>query len=131
MESIENYSFLLGFIPGEMFAYMVFFAAVGIAIALLADSTRRNPESKSTPTKFSTWFLIKDNWKTILLTVLVVLGTLRFAGSLFPGQFIDAELSSPLGTEKWLFGSMTIGILYNTLLQRLKEKAEILKVKRD
>ena len=128
---MENYSFLFGFIPKGMFAFMVFFAAVGIVIALLADSTRRNPDSESTPKEFSFWFLLKDNWKTILLTILVVLVCLRFAGALFPGQFIDAELSTPMGTEKWLFGSLLVGLGFNTLLQRLKEKSEMLKVKRD
>jgi len=127
---MENYTFLLGFIPREMFIFMVFFAALGVVIALLVDSTNRNPSSTRTPEKFSFLFLLKDNWKTIILTALAVLVTLRFAGSLFPGQFLDSELNSPMGTEKWLFGSLMIGFLYNTLLQKLKEKSEILKVNR-
>jgi len=128
---MEDYTYLLGFIPRGMFAFMVFFSAIGVIIALLIDSTRRNPESKNTPVKFSGWFLVKDNWKTITLTVLAILITLRFAGSLFPDQFVGDDLASPLGQEKWMFGSFLIGLLYNTILQRIKEKAEILKVKRD
>lgn len=99
-------------------------------MALLIDSTKRDQASKSTPVKFSFWFLIKDNWKTILLTALAVLVSLRFAPILFPDQFSSENLSSPLGTDKWLFGSLLIGLLYNTLLQIWKQKADFLKAKR-
>lgn len=127
---MENYSFLFGIVPAKMFFAMVAFAAVGVIVALLIDSTRRNKSSKSTPEKFSFWFLIKDNWKTILLAALAVLLTLRFAPFLFPDQFTQENLSSPMGVEKWLFGSVIIGLLYNTLLQIWKQKADILKAKR-
>jgi len=127
---MENYTFLLGFIPLEMFLYMFFFASVGVVLALLADSLKRNKASKNTPEKFSFLFLVKDNWKTIVLTILLILVSLRFAGSLFPTQFTDADLASPIGKEKWLFGSLIIGFMYNTLLQVLKQKSEILKAKR-
>lgn len=128
---MENYSFLLGFIPAGMFLAMIGFATVGVIMALLIDSTKRNKNSPNTPYKFNFGFLLKDNWKTILLTFLAILVTLRFASSLFPGQFTDAELASPSGSEKWLFGSLLIGLAYNTLLQTLKDKSELLQVKRD
>jgi hypothetical protein len=127
---MENYSYLLGFIPVTLFLAMVFFASIGVLMALLVDAQKRDQTSKNTPVKFSFWFLLKDNWKTILLTALAVLITLRFAGSVFPDQFTNEDLSSPLGKEKWLFGSLLIGFLYNSLLQFLKEKSELLKVKR-
>jgi hypothetical protein len=128
---MENYSFLLGYIPAGMFLAMIGFAAIGVVMALLIHSTTRDQNSTKTPVKFSFKFLIKDNWKTIALTVFTVLITLRFAGSVFPGQFTGEELGSPIGTEKWLFGSFIIGLSYNYLLQILKDKADILKVKRD
>jgi len=127
---MENYSFLLGFIPLKMFLVMIFFATIGVIVALLVDSQKRDQSSTNTPVKFSFWFLLKDNWKTILLTFLVVLLTLRFVGSVFPDQFTNSDLSSPMGQEKWLFGSLLVGFLYNSLLQFLKEKSELLKVKR-
>jgi hypothetical protein len=127
---MENYTFALGFIPIEMFLYMFFFAIIGVFLALLADSLKRNKESKNTPEKYSIIFLIKDNWKTITLTILLILVSLRFAGSLFPTQFTDADLASPVGKEKWLFGSLIIGFMYNTLLQVLKQKSDMLKAKR-
>jgi hypothetical protein len=127
---MENYSFLLGFIPLTMFLAMVFFATIGVIMALLIDAQKRDQTSPHTPVKFSFRFLLKDNWKTILLTAIAVLITLRFAGSVFPDQFTNEDLSSPVGKEKWLFGSLLVGFLYNSLLQFLKEKSELLKVKR-
>ena len=127
---MENQSYLLGILPLGLFLAMLFFASIGVIMALLIDSTKRDQESKNTPVKFSFWFLIKDNWKTIVLTALAVLATLRFAPILFPDQFSPENLSSPLGTDKWLFGSLFIGLLYNTLLQIWKQKAEFLKAKR-
>ncbi len=127
---MENYSYLLGIVPLSMFMAMVAFAIVGIVMALLIDSTRRDQTSPNTPVKFSFLFLLKDNWKTILLTALAVLATLRFAPLLFPDQFTNEGLDSPLGKEKWLFGSLLIGLLYNTILQIWKDKADILKAKR-
>jgi len=127
---MENYSYLLGIVPLSMFLAMVVFSAIGVAMALLIDAQKRDQNSKNTPVKFSFFFLLKDNWKTILLTFLAVLVTLRFAPLLFPDQFTTEGLDSPLVKEKWLLGSLFVGLLYNSLLQFLKEKSELLKVKR-
>ena len=127
---MENYSYVFGVVPSGMFIAMVIFAAIGVTMALLGDAQTRDQNSTNTPQKFSFWFLLKDNWKTILLSFLAVLLTLRFAPLLFPDQFLTDALSEPMGKEKWLFGSVCIGLIYNSLLQLLKSKAEILKVKR-
>lgn len=127
---METYSYFFGVVPSGMFLAMVAFAAIGVTMALLGDATTRDQNSASTPVKFSFLFLLKDNWKTIVLSFLAVLLTLRFAPLLFPDQFLTDVLDNPMGKEKWLFGSFAIGLVYNTLLQFLKSKAEILKVKR-
>lgn len=127
---MEKYSYLLGFIPAGFFLAMLFFSAIGVLMALLIDAQKRDQNSASTPKKFSFWFLLKDNWKTILLSVLAILVTLRFAGSVFPDQFTSEDLASPLGKEKWLFGSLLIGLVYNSLLQFIKEKSDLLKVRK-
>lgn len=127
---MENYSYIFGVVPFGMFIAMVIFAVIGIAMALLIDSTKRDQASPKTPVKFSFRFLIKDNWKTIVLTAIAVLITLRFAPLLFQDQFTPDGLDNPMGKEKWLFGSTIIGLLYNTLLQIWKDKAEFLKAKR-
>ncbi len=127
---MENYSYVLGLIPTGLFIAMIVFASIGVAMALLIDSQKRDQSSPKTPTEFSWTFLIIDNWKTILLTFLAVLMTLRFAPLLFPAQFTEEALDIPLGVEKWLLGSLFIGLAYNSLLQYLKDKADILKAKR-
>ena len=127
---MENYSYVYGVVPSGMFIAMIIFAAIGVTMALLLDAQTRDQNSASTPKKFSFLFLLKDNWKTILLSFLAVLVTLRFAHLLFPDTFTTEALSNPVSKEKWLFGSLCIGLIYNGLLQILKSKAEILKVKR-
>ena len=127
---MENYNYILGFLPTGLFFSMLLFAAIGIAIRLLFDAQSRDQNSSSTPKKFSMIFLLKDNWKTIVATILTVLVTLRFLPSVFPGQFSGGDLDSPEGIEKWLAGSLFVGILYNHLWQILKKRANVLKVKR-
>lgn len=128
--TMENYSYVFGVVPSGMFIAMIIFAAIGVTMALLGDAQTRDQNSVNTPRKFSFWFLLKDNWKTILLSFLAVLLTLRFAPLLFPDQFLTEALDNPMGKEKWLFGSFMIGLVFNSLLQLLKSKSEILKVKR-
>jgi len=127
---MENYSLVLGFLSLKVFLVMILFSVIGIAISLLVDSQKRNQASTSTPKEFSFVFLLKDNWKSIVLTALVVLVTLRFAASLFPDQFNGNVVGTPEGLEKWLFGSLLIGLGYNQLIQILKKRARMLQVKR-
>jgi hypothetical protein len=127
---MENYSYIFGVVQPGMFIAMVIFSAIGVTMALLGDAQTRDQNSPSTPEKFSFLFLLKDNWKTILLSFLAVILSLRFAPILFPDQFTTDALSDFMGKEKWLFGSFMIGLLFNGLLQLLKSKADILKVKR-
>jgi len=127
---MENYSLLLGFLSLKVFLVMIFFAAVGIAISLLIDAQKRDQVSSATPQKFSFKFLLRDNWKSIVLTALVVLITLRFASSLFPDQFKGDAVGTPEGLETWLFGSLLIGLGFNQLIQVLKKRSKILQVPR-
>ena len=127
---MENYSLVLGFLSLKVFLVMILFSVIGIAISLLVDSQKRNQASTSTPKEFSFVFLLKDNWKSIVLTALVVLVTLRFAASLFPDQFNGNVIGTPEGLEKWLFGSLLIGLGFNQLIQILKKRAKMLQVTR-
>jgi len=127
---MENYSLLLGFLSLKVFLVMLLFAAIGISISLLLDAQKRSQVSKATPQKFSFKFLLLDNWKSIVLTVLVVLVTLRFAASLFPDQFKGEVVGTPEGLETWLFGSLLIGLGFNQLIQVLKKRAKMLQVNR-
>ena len=127
---MENYSYVFGLAPAGLFFAELFFAFIGMLMALLGDAQTRDQSSPNTPKKFSFWFMLKDNWKGIALSILAVLATLRFAPLLFPDQFTTAALDQPMGKEKWLLGSFFIGLAFNGLLQFLKDKSEILKVKR-
>ena len=126
---MENYSLLLGFLSLQMFLAMLFFATIGIGISLLIDSQKRDQQSARTPVKFSWVFLLKDNWKSIVLTALIVLVTIRFASSVFPDQFLGDDVGTPEGLEKWMFGSLLIGLGYNQLIQILKKRSKMLQVK--
>lgn len=128
---MENYNYLLGFLSLKLFLVMLLFAVLGIIVSLLIDSQRRDQSSKNTPEKFSWLFLLKDNWKTIVLTAIIVVLTIRFATSFFPDQFKGDELQTPEGIEKWLFGSLVIGLGFNQLVQVWKKKAKILNIKRN
>ncbi|OFY66618.1 MAG: hypothetical protein A2Y71_03755 [Bacteroidetes bacterium RBG_13_42_15] len=130
---MEKYSYLLGYVDLNMFLVMLLFAFLGIAVSLLIDSQKRDPSSKNTPEKFSLKFLLKDNWRTIALTALIVILTLRFATSFFPGQFAGDDTATPEGLEKWFFGALVVGLGFNQLLQLWKKTrvGSFLKVKRE
>jgi hypothetical protein len=127
---METHSFLLGFLSLKLFLAMLLFAGLGIAVSLLIHAQKRDQTSKNTPEKFSFLFLLKDNWKSIVLTALIVILTLRFATSFFPQQFTGDEVGTPQGIEKWLFGSLVIGLGFNQLIQVWKDKSQWLRVKR-
>lgn len=127
---MTQYTYILGFIPAVLFFAMLSFATLGIVMSLLIDSQKRDQNSTSTPEKFSYKFLIKDNWKSIAFTILAVILTLRFAPWFFPDQFSQEALNIIGGSEKWLLGSLFIGLGYNQLLQIWKSKATFLKVER-
>src|SRR4030042_1687902 len=125
-----QHSLLLGFLSLKLFLVMLLFAVLGIAVSLLIHAQKRDQASPDTPIKFSWLFLLKDNWKDILLTILIVILTIRFATSFFPGQFKGDDLQTPEGIEIWLFGSLIIGLGFNKLIKVWKDKSQWLKVKR-
>lgn len=47
------------------------FSLAGIFISLYWSSTRRNKQSNNTPDKFSIWFLVFDNAKRIVISLIV------------------------------------------------------------
>ena len=128
---MENtYTYLLGFVSLKLFLTMLLFAALGIVVSLLIDSQKRNQNSSNTPRKFNWLFLLKDNWKTIALTAIIVILTIRFGTNFFPDQFKAGDLVDPSGVEKWLFGSLLIGLGFNQLIQVWKKRSDFLKVNR-
>lgn len=101
----------------QNFVTQYFFAMIGVAISLLLHGANRDVDNKSTPTNFSFIFLLKDNWKRILLNLLVIFVTIRFFKEI-------------TGFELSLFFCLLVGIGYDKLIQFIKTKSDLLQVNR-
>ena len=99
------------------FVVQFFFAFVGVAISLLMHANMRDQGAPSTPQAFSWSFLIYDNWKRIVLSVLLIYVFLRFF----------TELT---GMQISFFWCMMTGLGLDKISQYLKDKATFLEVKR-
>ena len=62
------------------------FSLIGIFITLLLGTTARRPLSDSSPIHFSWSYLLSDNFKRIVATLLMVIVSLRFMNDLFGFQ---------------------------------------------
>lgn len=102
--------------PGDpsYFIAAVFYAAVGIVVSLLFSSTKRDQSKPETPNTFSWYYLLWDNAKRIVLSVLLVLITLRFSR-----EFIGADLT--------MFTALLVGLGWDRLSSYIKDKTDFLK----
>jgi hypothetical protein len=73
---------MLGDIPPGVWASYIIFACLGIFITLLHNAVTRKPTNDRTPLQFSHRFLLRDNWKRLLLSFCSVLVTIRFFGDI-------------------------------------------------
>lgn len=105
--------YILGGIDPGLFMASLLFALIGVLITLLVGSTMREPNSKTSPTKFSWTYLLYDNAKRIFLNLLLILVSLRFM----------TELT---GWELSVWKGFIIGISYDSLLLIVKQKTSIL-----
>lgn len=108
---------ILGTEIWQPFFTQYFEALVGVAISLLWHSSTRDSQAPSTPAKFSFSFLLKDNWKRILSSLLLIYVFIRF----FP-DITGISLS--------LFWCLAIGLSLDKLSELLKSKITALQVKR-
>lgn len=120
----EFLSLLLGTTSLPMFAALFTFAMVGVLINLLFHATTRDQNSTDTPVQFSLKFLFTDNWKRIVLSVLLILVTIRFMS-----LFFDIEVIG--NNELYLFGSLVVGFIFDKLGEIFKERTSFLKVRRE
>lgn len=79
MEKVTFLERMLGTNDVPFLAAVLAFALIGVVISLLIHASNRRPESYTSPRRFSFLYLIQDNWKRILLDVLLVLVTVRFS----------------------------------------------------
>jgi hypothetical protein len=106
-----------GEVPTDIFLGFCFFATLGIALSLLWHATRRNVNEKTTPVQFNFWFMLRDNWKRIISSVILVYIALRFAP-----EIINRDL-----TEFWAF---CIGVGFDKISELIKTKTSIFDVSR-
>jgi hypothetical protein len=97
----------------EKFLGLIFFALVGVMLSLLLQTTARNPNSESTPFKFSWKFLWKDNVKRILASIVLIYVALRFSPQL-------------IGVDITEFFAFAIGFGLDKLSEQIKMKTNIL-----
>lgn len=110
--------YLFGPIGLNMFIASFLFAMIGVVISLLIDANYRDQNSPKTPRPFKLSFLLKDNWKRIVLSLLVILVTIRFTKEI-------------TGWDLNMFVSLLIGVVYDKLVEYLKKKSELLQVSRN
>lgn len=103
----------------QQFFVMLFFCFVGVTISLLFNASNRNANSPETPYHFDIWFLIKDNWKRVVLNLLLIYVTIRFYPDVFDGKQLTPFLA------------LGIGIGWDRLAQFIKEKTGLLNIKRE
>ena len=108
---------ILGGICLNTFLASLFFAMVGVTISLLVHANSRDQATTDSPVTFKWWFLLKDNWKRILLSFIMIIVTLRFVKEL-------------TGLDLNMFVSLCVGLVYDKLAEYLKSKSDILQVPR-
>lgn len=87
---------LLGSVAFVPFLIALFYAFVGAAVSLLIASNARDVHSEGSPTQFSYRYLIRDNWKKIVLSVLLIFISIRFSQELL-GQQVTMYLAFVIG----------------------------------
>jgi uncharacterized membrane protein (GlpM family) len=122
MKSIkEAMDIVLGAKTGGYYLAGFIFCGMAICLSLYISSKKRNPQSNSTPSKFSVWFLIWDNAKRVGATMIVVFLLFRlFDLSEIPGM-LGVGFGVSLGLDQiieWMIGKFD----FMKFLQSNREK---------
>lgn len=123
MEFITN---LIGAGGAQHFFSMMFFALIGANINLLTNVNNRNKNSTKTPVEFSFKFLLRDNWKRMVSSLLLIYLFVRFLRLLLPSKLFET-----MPDEFEFVVAIIIGYSFDKLSELLKDKAKILSVKRN
>lgn len=108
---------LLGTTDTGAFMTLFLFAIIGMVISILLHGANREPTTPTTPYKFSVSFLFLDNWKRILLNILVLFAAVRFYPDIF---------NEPINP----FLSFGIGLGFDKVVQMIKDRMGVLQVNR-
>lgn len=120
----ETLSYFIGENTPWQFVALFFFAAIGATIKLLQQANVRDPKAPSTPEDFTWAFLLKDNWKRILLTVLLI-----YVGIVFK-SLIPEDWTSWIPQPAQMAIGLVIGYGTDALSELLKNKLSFFQVKR-
>lgn len=101
--------YLLGGIDPGLFGACVVAALVGAFIILLSGTGLRDPKSESSPQGFSWAYLMSDNFKRIIVNILVIIVALRFMPEI-------------LNTDLTMWKGLCVGIGSDGLLLLIKQK---------
>ena len=123
MELLHN---IIGSSGLAHFVSLMFFALLGATVNLLSNVSKRDKLSPATPVDFSLVFLIRDNWKRCVSSLLLIYLFVRFMPLLLPAQVYDAID----GDVEFLL-AILIGFSFDKLSEFLKDKAKILSVNRE
>lgn len=115
MQTFINY--ITGTTDYPFYIAQWFFAIVGLAISILLHARTRDKQSDNTPDQFSFRFLILDNYKRIILSVLLIFIFIRFPDMLLT-NFPALETLS----EIRLGSALLIGLMLDKLAEWLKTK---------
>lgn len=96
--------------PGTFLAAIVF-ALVGVIISLLYSSSKRDT-AKDSATNFSWSYLLLDNIRRVVLSILLILVTLRFSREI-------------LGADLTMYLALLVGIGFDRLGAILRDKGVI------
>ena len=110
------------------FMGLIVWALIGATVWLLIQGSKGAQKSNNnTPLKFHVVFLIADNWKRMLLTLLLIFAFIRFYN--YATVHVPAEYSFIVGLPKELV-SLFFGFLLDIISQKIKSKLPMLQVDR-
>lgn len=118
MDTTTFTQYILGDSSMAFIAAMLFYCILGLIASLLLNATDRNPASAGTPREFNLWFLIKDNHKRILVSLVLIVVLLTVGADLF-----DINLNK---TTCFL-----LGFQLDKLAQAIKNRSSLLQVTRN
>jgi len=114
------WQYLLGTDNYSLYAAQWVAALIGIFIGLLVHALSRDPTSRTTPYRWSWNFLLSDNVKRALLSILLVFITLRFPTYLFK-WILSIDLTLDKNSEGAMVVAAVAGFLNDLIAKKLKD----------
>lgn len=123
MEFLQN---LIGAGSAQHFLSLMFFALIGATANLWHNVKKRDVYSDSTPMDFNFWFMLQDNFKRMVATLILIYLFVRFMPLLIPSGVYETIA----GDVEFVLAAL-IGFGFDKLSEFLKDKLKFLSVNRD